>query len=370
MKILYGVMGYGRGHAMRVAAVLPLLQQKHEVLLVGGKDAYAALAPRFNMVEIPTIGYAYGPRQRISLALTLRRNLAPLADLLLGGAGHLRMERLVHEFRPDLIISDSEAWSHRAGRMWGIPRISFDHVGVIAYCRPETPPKLALQARRDGFAYRVLMGWPERVLVSSFYPAPPRRADVTLVGPVLREMAYEIAPSAGEHLLVYLNKGAQLYGPRLEAVLSAQKLPVRIYGTDRSGQCGNLLYCQPSEEGFLSDLASARAVIATAGHQLLSECLYYGKRVLAVPENCFEQRLNAWMLARMGHGQVGDLHALTTMQVAEFIACAEPAPPPASGLDARTEAVAILERWFTELARPAARPTVGEALPRVNSAWL
>lgn len=368
MRILYGVMGYGRGHAMRVAAVLPFLQQKHDVLLVGGRDAYAALSPRFDMVEIPTIGYAYGARQRISLPLTLKRNVIPLADLLLGGPGRLRMERLVHEFRPDLIISDSEAWSHRAGRMWGIPRISFDHVGVIAYCRPDYPPGLALQARRDGLGYRILMGWPERVLVSSFYPAAPRRPYVTMVGPVLREAAYQHQANAGEHLLVYLNKGGQLYDPRFEEILKAQKVPVRIYGTGRSGTSGNLTYLPPSEDGFLNDLASARAVVATAGHQLLSECLHYGKRVLALPENCFEQRLNAHMLARMGKGQIGELHRLTAAGLREFLSATDADQTPSSGLDARHEAVTTLERWFAELASPPSQSVPSSLLRYVGGA--
>ena len=40
MRIAYGVMGYGRGHAMRTMSVLPALMAEHEVTVFAGGDAY------------------------------------------------------------------------------------------------------------------------------------------------------------------------------------------------------------------------------------------------------------------------------------------------------------------------------------------
>ena len=36
MRIAYGVMGYGRGHAMRARAVLPSLMEEHEITVFAG----------------------------------------------------------------------------------------------------------------------------------------------------------------------------------------------------------------------------------------------------------------------------------------------------------------------------------------------
>ncbi|MBN2447789.1 MAG: hypothetical protein JXO22_13745, partial [Phycisphaerae bacterium] len=52
MRIAYGVMGYGRGHATRTAAVLPTLMRRHDVLVLGGRDAYAALSADYPVVRI------------------------------------------------------------------------------------------------------------------------------------------------------------------------------------------------------------------------------------------------------------------------------------------------------------------------------
>jgi len=45
LKIAYGVMGYGRGHATRVRSVLPALLERHDVTVFAGGDAVPVLAP-------------------------------------------------------------------------------------------------------------------------------------------------------------------------------------------------------------------------------------------------------------------------------------------------------------------------------------
>lgn len=59
MRILYGVFGYGRGHATRALSVLPELRERHEVLLLAGGDAYDAIAPEHPVVRVPTLRYEY-----------------------------------------------------------------------------------------------------------------------------------------------------------------------------------------------------------------------------------------------------------------------------------------------------------------------
>src|ERR1700712_5020122 len=130
MRIAYGVMGYGRGHAMRTSAVLPELMAEHEVTVFAGADAYDVLAPRFPTVRIPTIGYVYNARGGHSTSQTLRRNFSPMADLVFNGRGAGLVERELRDRGIELVISDSEAWTHRAARRLGLPRISFDHVGI------------------------------------------------------------------------------------------------------------------------------------------------------------------------------------------------------------------------------------------------
>jgi uncharacterized protein (TIGR00661 family) len=358
MRIAYGVMGYGRGHAMRTSSVLPALMQEHDITVFAGGDAYEVLAPRFQTVRIPTIGYVYNDGGSHSLSRTVSRNLAPMSDLLLRGPGLEQVEREFSERGIQLAISDSEAWTHRAARHLGLPRISFDHVGIIAYCKPHFPPDLWLQGMRDAWGYRSLMGDPDRILISSFYRAEPRRADTRMVGPMLRDEVLCIArpPGEGQHLLAYFNKGAHQYLPQVDRALRLLDLPVIVYGTPYRGRSDNLDFRAPSAEWFVHDLAHCRAVISTAGNQLIGEAIHFGKPILALPENAFEQRLNAHLIERMGIGMRADLLQLTPSDVDRFLGnhgyyashMAEYAQ------DGRAEAISTLHRFIEEL-RPRPR---------------
>jgi uncharacterized protein (TIGR00661 family) len=321
MRILYAVHGYGRGHATRTLAVLPELARHHTLLCLAGGDAYTAIWPDFPVVRIPTLRFAYVPGTgRVSNWQTLRRNLPALLDLVCRGPVFETVRQVVREFAPDVIISDAEAWSHQVAADLKIPRISFDHIGLMAYCRPDVEWLDRPVAWFNAFAYRWLMGKPDRVLVSSFYPVRPRRPDVKVVGPLLRQVVREQIPRRGDHLLAYFNQGNdQLRPPILDALAGAGPA-VHVYGSDRRGQEGSLTFLPLSNLPFLEDLASCRAVISTAGNQLIGEALYLGKPVCVLPESCAEQRLNAAAVERLGIGMRVSARKFSAGRLREFLA--------------------------------------------------
>jgi uncharacterized protein (TIGR00661 family) len=319
MRIAWGVMGYGRGHAMRTLSVLPSLMREHEITVFAGGDAYEVLAPLFPTVRIPTIGYRYNTRGSHSLPKTVSENAAPMADLLLRGLGCETVEREFKERGIQLVISDSEAWTHRAARRLRLPRISFDHVGIIAYCKPHFPPDLWAHGMRDAWGYRALMGIPERIMISSFYPAEAAYPGVRIVGPMLRDEVRQHKPSRGDYLLAYFNKGEHQFLPHVDRTLRLLDLPVVVYGTPYRGKVDNLDFRAPSNEWFAHDLAHCRAVLSTAGNQLIGEAIHLGKPVLAVPEDAFEQKLNAYMIERMGVGMRANFASLSPSDVDRFL---------------------------------------------------
>lgn len=381
MRIAYGVMGYGRGHAMRTLSVLPDLMAEHEVTVFAGGDAYDVLAPRVSTVRIPVIGYRYNDAGRHSLVRTVIGNAAPVADLLFGGAGQAQLEREFRQRGIQLVISDSEAWTHRVAQRLGIPRISFDHVGIIAYCKPHFPPDLWLLGLRDAWAYRRLMGVPERILISSFYPAEPAYPQVRIVGPMLRDEVRRATPTAGDYLLAYFNKGEHQFRPHVARALRLLDCRVVVYGTPLRGEDDNLIFRAPSVEGFIDDLAGCRAVLSTAGNQLIGEAIHFGKPILALPEDAFEQRLNAGMVERMGVGMRASLATLTPSDIDRFLGnydryCAY---MHMYARDGRRDAIETLHRFIGELVqcrplrRSASRPraaTRAAAAVRVGTAGL
>jgi uncharacterized protein (TIGR00661 family) len=338
---------------MRTGAVLPALMAEHEVTVFAGGDAYDVLAPQFPTVRIPTLGYVYNDRGGYSIPRSLRKNLAGIADLALRGHGTELVEREMKSRGVELVISDSEAWTHRAAQKLKLPRISFDHIGIIGYCKPHFPADLWLAGMRDAAAYRLAMGWPERILISSFYDAEPQREGTKIVGPLLRDAVLRVKAARGEYLLAYFNKGEHQYLPHVDRALRLLDIPVVVYGTPFRGKIENLDFRAPSNEWFIHDLANCRAVLSTAGNQLIGEAVHFGKPIFALPEQAFEQRLNGYMIERMGVGMRGDLLRLTPSDVDRFLGneayyCSN---MHAHARDGRAEAIETLHRFIGELGR-------------------
>lgn len=373
MRLVYGVHGYGRGHATRALAVLPELTARHDVAVFAGGDAYSALWPecaggngriRARLHRIPTLGYFYGSRRTRSNLRTFRGNLPCALDLLLRGPAYAMIAEAVRDFRPDVVVSDAEAWTGRIANDIGVPLVSFDHFGVMVYCRPPIAWYERAERRFDALVYQSLMGRPQHVIVSSFYDAPPRRRDVTIVGPLLRTEVQRVTPRRGQHLLVYLNKGRHQFTSRIEAALRSAGLPVHVYGTERRDTDGPLSFRPMSNLPFVEDLASCRAVISTAGNQLVGEAVHFRKPILVMPEDCVEQRLNAAAVARLGIGMRTGHRTLSAEIIRQFLAneTSYLARIESAQRDGRREAIEALTQAMERLC-----PTAPSAAPPIEA---
>ena len=142
---------------------------------------------------------------------------------------------------------------------------------------------------------------PDVSLVITFLFGDTRNDRTFLFPPILRRAVLETQPTRGDHILVYLTSGFESLLEQLETFPRERFL---VYGYDRNERHGPCQYRPFSRDGFLADLATAKAVIATAGFTLISEALYLKKPYCALPMNGqFEQQLNASMLAELGYGK-------------------------------------------------------------------
>lgn len=359
MRILYGVHGYGRGHATRALAILPHLAARHQVHVLAGGDAWQTIAPDHPVTRIPTLGFAYSQRGGIRCRSnwhTFVRNLPALLDLLCSGPTFQLVRSLVEEFSPDAIISDAETWSHQVARELGIPRIGIDHIGIMTHCRPELARWDRWTTIFDKTCYRLLTGRPDRVIVSSFFDAPPRNPRVRVVAALARAEVRQMQPRAGGHLVVYLNRGREQLHEGMVRELGRVGVPVHVYGARERGRIGALCFLPLSNLPFLEDLASCRAVISTAGNQLVGEALALGKPVLVFPERCAEQRMNALAVERMGIGRQATWNQFTAETIRQFL---EESPAYLAQIrrhdrDGLSETLAAIESALAELVPAAA----------------
>ena len=304
MRILYGVVGEGMGHATRSRVVLEELVKEHEVQVVASGRAHAYLAERFPDVHRIwglTIHYEGNAIRRLP---TVLRNLRGAV----GGWPHNVGEyfKLLASFRPDVVVSDFESFSYYFGKAHRIPVIDLDNIHVISKCRH--PSELLRGHERDFNLIRSVVAAKlphcfHYVIPTFFYP-PVRGRRTTLVPPILRPEVLAARREPGEHLLVYQTATTHRALPE---TLKRLGVPARVYGLrrDLTGDVvdGNVTYRPFGEGRFIEDLRTARAVVAGGGFTLLSEAVYLRKPVLSVPvEKQFEQVLNALYLRDLGYG--------------------------------------------------------------------
>jgi len=363
VRIAYGVHGYSRGHAARALAVLPDLVRRYDVKVYAGGDAYTTLSSAFDVERIPTMRYCYH-RGRRSTLRTLWHNMPLFFELLQQGPSVRQLRRSMRAFAPDVVISDAEAWTHAAASSLRIPRIAFDHFGMMVHCKLGLTPGDWLRSMVDRFVYTLLTRRPERVLVSSFYRLETKSAAIEIIPPLLRDEVHQIEPTGGPHLLVYLNQGNVQLTPSLLRALGKVGAPVKLYGTERHGQAGAISYQPPSSKRFLEDLASCRAVVSTAGNQLVGEALRFAKPMLVMPETTVEQRLNARAIQNLGIGEVVAFRQLSAERIRSFLGRADGYAERArqQSADGRQLALVRLNQWVHELGRAASERALARGM--------
>ncbi|MDX2009134.1 MAG: glycosyltransferase family protein [Myxococcaceae bacterium] len=304
MKILYGVVGEGMGHATRSRVVLEHLTKRHDVHIVVSGRARDYLAKRFENVHNIwgfTISYE---GNSVSKWQTVLQNLK---GAVTGWPQNVKTYfDLVDSFEPDVVISDFESFSYLYGKNHRLPVISVDNMQIINRCAHE-PELLAgfeesfeltrgiVKAKAPGcFHY----------LVTTFFHPRVRKERTTLVPSILRPEILAAKPEAGDHLLVYqtMTSNTQLIDD-----LRRCGRECRIYGYRRDLTSdvreGNLLFRPFSEAGFIDDLRTCRGVVGGGGYTLMSEAVYLHKPMLSVPiGGQFEQVLNALYLEKLNYG--------------------------------------------------------------------
>lgn len=307
MKILYGVVGEGMGHAMRSRVVLEhLVAQGHELTIMASGRAKDFLASRFSGVKGIHGFHLVMEENRVRKGKTLWSNvLAGLAGVPQNIAAYFE---LIRDFKPQMVISDFESWTYFYGQTHRLPILSIDNMQIISRC---TLPKEVVEV--DEAAFRIAKTFVRSKLpyctayyVTTFFRPPVRKPNTRLFPPILRPeiLAAKKLARRGDHVLVYQTQEGN---DSLARTLAATGLECRVYGMRRGIKEeqveGNLRFRPFSEGGFIEDLATSRAVIAGGGFTLMGEAVFLHKPMLAVPiERQFEQILNAKYLEVEGFG--------------------------------------------------------------------
>jgi uncharacterized protein (TIGR00661 family) len=307
MRILYGVVGEGMGHATRSKVVCEhLVAAGHDVKIVVSGRAHAMLARAFSdVVEIRGLTIRYVDN-RLDRDGTLARNVLAAPGMLATNVS--AYFDTMAKFHPDAVISDFDSFAYLFGKRHGLPVVSIDNQQIVSRCKigkfAKAGSKLDYQLTK-AFVRAKLPGC-DHYVVTTFFEPPIRRkceADTTLVPPILRKEVLDVRKRArpGEHVLVYQTSTSDT--KLLDELQRVREQKFVVYGLRRSAHRGNTTLKEFSETGFVEDLASARAVVCNGGLSLIGEAIYLGKPIFSVPvRNQYEQVLNARYLEQLGYG--------------------------------------------------------------------
>jgi UDP-N-acetylglucosamine--N-acetylmuramyl-(pentapeptide) pyrophosphoryl-undecaprenol N-acetylglucosamine transferase len=286
------VHGRGRGHASRALhLVAELASRGHRARVFAGRDAVGVLADVVPTTAIDSLPPTAGIDALATASRRIREDVARMAAR-----------------RPDVVVSDGDLPALCAARVCGVPSVAVGHGLVFLVCaRPSGLPRLPWwrEAMKAGVAS---LGAHRRIAVN-FMALPLRDATAVLAAPQ-SVPAVTVAERSG--VVAYFRDGvdARLFGAIRQAAPTAE-----IFAP--GGPQG---VRSPDRDAFAEAFARARAVIATAGSQLIAECVASGTPLFAVHRRGDdEQRLNAELLARTGLGRAAPLDTVDAPMLRTFL---------------------------------------------------
>ncbi len=354
MKILYGVVGEGMGHAMRSRVILEhLVRSNHDVEIMASGRAFDFLGKRFSGVNrIHGLHMIYEENE-------VRLGKTALSNVLGGATGIPRNIAayfdLIAGFEPDAVISDFESWTHLYAKTHRIPVLSVDNMQIIHRC---AIPDDVVEGHTAEFQLtkafiKSKLPFASEYFITTFFRPDIRKDRTRLFPPILRPEILAANVRPGEHLLVYTTGEGN---ERLATALRKTDMECRVYGMRRDLKEelveSNLRFRPFSEDGFIDDLASCRGVIAGGGFTTMGEAVFLRKPMLAVPlARQFEQILNARYLEREGYGRttpsLDDPTAIPRF-VADIPRCEEKLATYTQ--DGNREILAAIDEWLDKAA--------------------
>lgn len=322
--IFWSMAGEGRGHATRMRTLVEQLRHEHKIVLFAPADAFKFLSPLYansdlnvEVEEIPGLLFKYENKKLhliksiLSGGRFLQKTLPSLQE---------RLRKRIENEKPDLILTDFEPALPRAATQCGIPFVSLSHQHfLVSYDLSSLPKRLRFHAWMMSWAVKAYYSGQKKTLVSAFFEGTlkKRYKKVIPLGPMINEDIRNAEITKGGYLLSYMRSITEMSA--IEE-LEKSKQRIKLYGMGERPPMGNISFHPISPESFVNDLAGCGGVICAAGNQLLGECLYLGKPVLAVPEKVHhEQMINSHFLKQMGCGDFVPIEELRLSHIENFL---------------------------------------------------
>ncbi len=320
-KILYGICGLGNGHTYRQLPIVEHLSSVAEITILAHDNSYNFYATHFKdhpSVEIIRVAVPFyvGDKNGLDFQASAA---SPLNQKNIFRENCLALDRVNRELgQPDLVITDYESTSAQYAYSRNAPLVTIDQ--QTKYLYGDFPEELSGFTFKDEIA-RLRMFFPraEARLVCSFFNFSiieklknEATNEIVIFPPTIKDAIAKIKRKPlPDTFLVYISS-AREYPQTPESIittLSAQKnakfnIFVNKIESDYCKEISqpNIKIHEFDDEIFIKAMSEARGIISTAGHSLLSEAMYLGIPVYAIPVSPYEQHMNARIIDTSGFG--------------------------------------------------------------------
>lgn len=327
----YYVHGRGLGHATRSVAVIGALRAAgYRVLAFAGSDAEQLVRDVTVCRPVQSLPSRFDPRAPLLVAWRVAQGLAALRAEV-----------------PCAVVSDSDLPGLLAARLAGLPAVVVGHGLITSTCH--RPPEVDRGAwRREGLKVRLSsLGATHHVPVSFVPLRPLDPARTTVAAPPLPPDLLADPPRADPEapLVAYFRDD------NAHAVLDALSdhgHPVTLFTRHAHPSRPGIDIRPVGRPAFVEGLRAAPAVVASAGSQLMSECVFFGVRQFALhDDDDDEQRLNVEMLRGTGLGDGCAFGDFTPGRLRRFLSDLAPRqqpPPPRPTADVADVVLQLVQR--------------------------
>lgn len=299
-RILYGVAGQGYGHAIRAKIIGDfLIKEGHKVFFETHCQGVDYLKKYFPIIEIPGMHLRY-VNNVLNVPLT---SLEFVLSQPLYEWNVRKLKKIIKDKEIDLVITDFEHLVARAGERSKVPILSIDNMHALIKMKM-SPGQFSWW---PVFLFNIATNFFARIkateyFISSFFPVICADTNVRIFAPIVRPEILATPVVNGEHILVYSTSHDLGLLDKMKSLPKIYNFVV--YGFNRNEEIApNILLKKTDNQKFIEDLASAQAVISTAGSNLVTEAIYFKKPILALPiKNQLEQMANAYYVEKLGFG--------------------------------------------------------------------
>ncbi len=282
MKILYGLPTTGNGHIARAMALIPELRKHAKVdVLVSGPEygLKDTLNPKYKMTGFT---FDFNQKGRISFAKTIKsaRFIRFLREVLTLDVSDY-----------DLIVSDLDPITAWAARLQN--KKSFGVGNPYMF--------LSKKLRKE---YGVTLAVDEAIKLfagcQTYRAINYEKTEDWFYTPIVRDDIRKAKITEDNHYTVYLNTYKTGYLVKHFNKLKELNFELFTPKVKKDKKIGNVTLKPVENKNFVKSFSSCKGFITAGGFEAASEGLYLGKKMLIIPLNAFEQKMNAKILKKLG----------------------------------------------------------------------